>query len=156
MFGEILEINGNRLFVRKNQGDGELNTFVKIVDGNSVFVGEIVSILQDKMELKVMGSLENNNFIYGITTKPTLKSIIQPLSEDEVKILFGLNNYQANKNIYIGKSALYKDLPIVAKVNSLFANHMAVLGNTGSGKSCGMTRVLQNVFYKNVVMLAKE
>ncbi len=148
MFGEILEINGNRLFVRKNQNDGELNTYVKIVDGNSVFVGEIVSILQDKVELKVMGSLENNNFIYGITTKPTLKSTIQPLSEEEINILFGLNNYQANKNIYIGKSALYKDLPIVAKVNSLFANHMAVLGNTGSGKSCGMTRVLQNIFYK--------
>ena len=90
MFGEILEINGNRLFVRKNQNDGELNTYVKIVDGNSVFVGEIVSILQDKVELKVMGSLDNNNFIYGITTKPTLKSTIQPLSEEEINILFGL------------------------------------------------------------------
>ncbi len=148
MFGEILEINNNRLIVKKNLNEGELNTYVKIVDTNNVFVGEIVSILQDRIELKVMGVLSNNNFVFGVTSKPTLKAKIEALSNEEINILFGLNNYEANKNIYIGKSALYKDLPIVAKVNSLFANHMAVLGNTGSGKSCGMTRILQNIFYK--------
>ena len=29
----------------------------------------------------------------------------------------------------------------------MFASHLVILGNTGSGKSCGMARILQNLFY---------
>ena len=30
-------------------------------------------------------------------------------------------------------------------MNSFFSNHFAILGNTGSGKSCGVARIVQNL-----------
>ena len=65
-----------------------------------------------------------------------------------MNLLFGSNDYQAQKSLYVGKSVLYKDLPIYANINNLFSNHFVVIGNSGSGKSCGMARILQNIFYK--------
>ena len=47
----------------------------------------------------------------------------------------------------LGVSPLYNDYPIRININDLFSNHFAVFGNTGSGKSCGVARLLQNVFY---------
>ena len=34
-----------------------------------------------------------------------------------------------------------------ANLNAFFANHFAIIGNTGSGKSCGVARILQNLFF---------
>ena len=33
-------------------------------------------------------------------------------------------------------------------MDSLFSNHYAILGNTGSGKSCTVARLFQNLFYR--------
>src|SRR5699024_4756295 len=46
----------------------------------------------------------------------------------------------------VGYSPLYDNCPIRININDLFSNHMAIFGNTGSGKSCGVARLLQNVF----------
>ena len=42
---------------------------------------------------------------------------------------------------------LYNNTPAYVSVNSFFSNHFAIFGNTGSGKSCGVSRVLQNSFF---------
>lgn len=34
----------------------------------------------------------------------------------------------------------------MVNINDLFSNHMAIFGNSGSGKSCGVARLLQNLF----------
>ena len=52
----------------------------------------------------------------------------------------------------IGKSPLYDDYPLYIDVNDMFSNHSAIFGNTGSGKSWGLARLMQNVFEnQNVV-----
>ena len=48
----------------------------------------------------------------------------------------------------LGGSNVYKDFRISVNVNDIFANHFAIIGNSGSGKSCGVTRMLQNLFLK--------
>ena len=40
-----------------------------------------------------------------------------------------------------------EDIDIAVDVNGFFSNHFAIFGNTGSGKSCGVSRLLQNVFF---------
>ena len=47
----------------------------------------------------------------------------------------------------LGVSPLYDDFPIYLDVNNFFSNHFAIFGNTGSGKSCGVTRLFQNMFH---------
>ena len=40
-------------------------------------------------------------------------------------------------------------------VNALFSNHFAVLGSSGSGKSCATARIIQNIF-SNPEMVVKS
>ena len=42
---------------------------------------------------------------------------------------------------------LYNNTAAYVPTNTFFSNHFAIFGNTGSGKSCGVARLLQNVFF---------
>ena len=44
---------------------------------------------------------------------------------------------------------LYNNTPAYVPTNTFFSNHFAIFGNTGSGKSCGVARLFQNVFFNN-------
>jgi len=50
--------------------------------------------------------------------------------------------------IDIGTSSVFNGYPVKADVDALFGGHLAVLGNTGSGKSCTVASVFQSVFMK--------
>ena len=51
-------------------------------------------------------------------------------------------------NIEIGTSAVFKGYPVKSRLDELFGGHAAVLGNTGSGKSCTVASIFQSVFMK--------
>ena len=46
----------------------------------------------------------------------------------------------------LGVSPLYNNYPIKINIDDMFSNHMAIFGNTGSGKTCGVARIVQNFF----------
>lgn len=48
----------------------------------------------------------------------------------------------------IGTSSVFNGYPVKADLDALFGGHLAVLGNTGSGKSCTVASVFQSVFMK--------
>lgn len=149
MIGEILEISNNNIIVKNNNNlTGIANLYVKIYDDKSLFVGEIEKISKDALSIRLLGEIVDNKFLYGVNKKPSFEFKVELLSDNEIKILFNLNNYIANEKLYLGRSSLYNDYPIYLDINKLFSNHLVILGNTGSGKSCGMARILQNLFYK--------
>ena len=41
-------------------------------------------------------------------------------------------------------------------LNDFFSNHFAIIGNSGSGKSCGVARILQNIFQDNKAGIPKN
>ncbi|MGO4455320.1 ATP-binding protein [Arthrobacter sp. RAF14] len=48
----------------------------------------------------------------------------------------------------IGKSVIFEDYPVKVRVDEFFGGHSAVLGNTGSGKSCTVASIVQSIFEK--------
>ncbi len=149
MLGEILEIKNNYITIQIPKDAGKLmNMYVKVVDSSTTFVGEIISISKESLGIKLIGELNNNSFRYGLTKNPSLNGKVELLNAEEIKVLFGINNYKPNNSLYLGKSYLYENYPIYLNINNLFANHFVILGNSGSGKSCGVARLLQNLFYK--------
>jgi uncharacterized protein len=52
------------------------------------------------------------------------------------------------KALTIGKSVVFQDYDVKVRVDEFFGGHSAVLGNTGSGKSCTVASVLQSLFEK--------
>jgi len=57
----------------------------------------------------------------------------------------GATRYRA---LTIGKSAVFENYDIKVRLNEFFGGHLAVLGNTGSGKSCTVASILQVLFNK--------
>jgi hypothetical protein len=49
----------------------------------------------------------------------------------------------------IGKSVVFEGYDVKVRIDDFFGGHTAVLGNTGSGKSCTVASVLQSLFEKS-------
>lgn len=52
------------------------------------------------------------------------------------------------RNLGIGQSVIFEDYQVKVRIDDFFGGHVAVLGNTGSGKSCTVASVLQALFEK--------
>jgi hypothetical protein len=48
----------------------------------------------------------------------------------------------------IGRSVVFEDYQVKVRIDEFFGGHAAVLGNTGSGKSCTVASILQELFAK--------
>ncbi len=68
---------------------------------------------------------------------------VRMIRSEEVDLIVGEDN---NKSVLLGRSPLYDDHKIRVDINSLFSNHLAIFGNSGSGKSWGVARILQKYF----------
>ena len=49
----------------------------------------------------------------------------------------------------IGKSVVFEGYEVKVRIDEFFGGHTAVLGNTGSGKSCTVATILQSLFEKS-------
>lgn len=53
------------------------------------------------------------------------------------------------KALTIGKSVVFDEYDVKVRIDDFFGGHTAVLGNTGSGKSCTVASILQSLFEKS-------
>ena len=147
MFGKILYISDTEAHVEVPK-DGApstniMNMHVIFEDEGRKVVGEVEDLGAELMKIRFLGEIENGIFIGGVIRKPTFNSKIRMISQDEVGLLLGDDT---PSTFVIGESPLYDSRPIRVDINNLFASHMAIFGNSGSGKSCGVARLLQNIF----------
>ncbi len=146
MLGKILTITKNSAIVEVNKeaiGIKDLiNLHVVFEDDNKKILGEIDSIEQDSLKISFLGELTDNDFIGGLIKKPSMDANIRIINQDELKILTG----NEDKSIRLGVSPLYNDYPLNVNLDEFFSNHSAIFGNTGSGKTYGICRIIQNIF----------
>ena len=153
MFGEIVYINDNVAHIKIKEGtpisEDLMNIHVIFEDEKKKILGEVEDITKEIIKIRFLGEIVNNKFVGGVIRKPNLSSEIRVITKEEFGLIVGENN---TSSMNLGVSPLYDDYPIYVNINDLFSNHMAIFGNTGSGKSWGLARLLQNVFEnKNVV-----
>ncbi len=145
MIGTIEQIINNQIEVKLSldvkKTSNLINLYVLIKDTNKSFIGEITELSLTKCKVNILGKIEENNFAYGFDEKPSFASIVYLLNYDFVKNIVGFNN----NSIVIGRSPFYKNTYINADINNLFGSHFAIFGSSGSGKSCGFTRIMQNL-----------
>lgn len=147
MFGKIVYISNTEAHVEVPH-DGSMTTnimnmHVVFEDEKKKVLGEVEDLSEDIMKIRFLGEIVGNNFVGGVIRKPTFNAKLRLINKEEVGILVGEDN---DSSVQIGVSPLYDDYPIRVDINDLFSNHMAVFGNSGSGKSCGVARLLQNIF----------
>lgn len=105
------------------------------------------------------------NFDFGVSVYPTLYTDVLYIKEGELDTIFKTNkikevNCQKTekclndkcqcKNKYtslpIGKSTVFPDYDVKIDIDKFFGSHSAVLGNTGSGKSCTIASMIQTLY----------
>ena len=146
MLGKILNINDTKVEIELNMSSATipnlLNMYIVFEDNGKKILGEVRTVKNGSIEADLKGEFSSDTLIPGTIKKPSLTSTIRPINEEELNIVLGIEN---EKNIYIGKSPIY-DKNIYSSINNLFSNHLSILGNSGSGKSCSVARIIQNIF----------
>ena len=147
MFGKIKYISENTAFIENLGGDSGTTDLMNV---NVIFeapeqriLGEITEINSNEIKIRFLGEYLDKKYVNGVIRKPLLSSKIRIINSEELMELVGT---QSNKAFVLGESAIYKKYHICPNINDFFSNHVAIFGNSGSGKSCGVARIVQNVF----------
>ena len=145
MFKEITAISKNYAIVKISKGINEdiLNLNAIFEERNKKILGEIEEIIDDTVKISFLGEFIDGKFYSGIIRKPSLTSNVRLINTEELNELVGVND---RYSMMLGLSPLYNNYPIRINIDRMFSNHSAIFGNTGSGKTFGVARLVQNLF----------
>lgn len=98
-----------------------------------------------KMKLAPLGILkmptkDNFKFQRGVHSFPSIGSPVLIPTDLQLKSIVESGS---NRRVYIGNSPLTANAEVKIDPDRLFGRHLAVLGNTGSGKSCTVAGLIQ-------------
>ncbi len=169
--GRIMSVGSSKALVRLNKSiivNGQLHfaqlgTILKIMTRNSLVVCMVSSLkigdpdeegLRDGCiaQVDILGEITTNQttqvtqFFRGVRSFPVLNEAVMNMTQAELRTIFNRDNEQC---ITVGK--LQQDNSIVANVRTddLLSKHFAIIGSTGSGKSCTVALVLQAILQEN-------
>lgn len=111
------------------------------------------------LDINPIGTIQKGKFRYGVSIFPTLYTDVLYIKKEELDIIFEYNddeipvpeteNSTKLKLLEIGTSTIFPDYKVNININDFFGAHSAVLGNTGSGKSCTISSMIQTLFKKD-------
>ena len=114
---------------------------------NKKIVGILTSLNRQSGTVQLLGEISNDRFVAGIINKPGVGNVCLAATDEETKLIVVDDNNSIERKVLIGSMPLYNNTPAYVPLNTFFSNHFAIFGNTGSGKSCGVARLFQNVFF---------
>jgi len=99
------------------------------------------------IEISIFGFIDNNTFIRGLQQMPMIGNPIYILREKEIQKIFAFFK-DKSKTMDIGKVIGYRGNSLCLGINNLFASHIGIFGNTGSGKSNTLAKLYTELFEK--------
>lgn len=115
-----------------------------------------------QLSLSPLGTLPFDSargFSFGVSEFPPLYADVLHVENKDLDRILNVANQEvpipdtypkATKlnTLTIGTSAIFSDYEVKIRINEFFGAHSAVLGNTGSGKSCTISSFLQEILSK--------
>jgi len=148
MFGKIVYISDSVAHISIPNGTPVnmdlMNMHVVFEDDGRKVLGEVVDVSESIIKVNFLGVISDGRFIGGVLRKPTLEANIRIVTEEELNLITGTPGEGMFK---LGVSPLYNNKPIYVDINDLCSNHLAIFGNTGSGKSYAVASFVQSLFY---------
>ena len=126
----------------------------KIKSGKFLEVFPIGTLKQKDNEKKIL------EFEFGVSVYPALYTDTLYIKEKELDAIFNVEHQEViisknpekkrYKTLAIGKSTIFPDYKVKIDIDKFFGSHSAILGNTGSGKSCTIASMIQELYrFKN-------
>src|SRR5262249_210361 len=172
--GRIVSIEGTKLVVMIEIEDAkaqvdlshslQVGCVVKVPTKNSVAFGMVNALSIAKpakngeqtesrfLELELVGESvavgtgKGANMRRGVSTYPILGSPVYAATQADLRFVFVRDGPQSAR---IGSIQQDPNLPAQVNVDDLLGKHFAVLGATGTGKSCAVTLILKAILKHN-------
>lgn len=143
---------------------GMLNSYVSIPLYNSQqAIGIIFEQFEPSKERDILFTAQNDiiiskirligtfnplkiKFKKGIDYFPTLNSDVFTVEEKHLEAIYNSSIKSNTPTLHIGNDIYFSEVKINCDPNILFGKHCAIFGNTGSGKSCTVTSILQGIY----------
>ena len=101
------------------------------------------------MKATLIGSIEAGRFKQGIATFPILDNPVLLAARDDTGAMFdvaaGGDGASPGFCVEIGESAVLEGHAVRVDPDAMLGKHLAVLGSTGSGKSCTVATIIQAI-----------
>jgi len=103
----------------------------------------------------MIGTIENSGkYIQGVYNYPILDNPVWYVTSQDLDNIFDQKkkedseeiNFEEDYYLPIGTSPSFSDYKIKINPDKFFGKHAAILGNTGSGKSCTFASIIQSMF----------
>ena len=160
----IILLDAEDAFTPSNEGSPEIGTLLK-VDTDATVTLALVSALSsptpshdnEKTEMRIVevefiGELPKDDdgnprsFRRGVSNYPGLGNVVSRASQAELSMAYASDE---ETSIRIGHIQQDPSIPAMVKIDELLGKHFAVLGTTGTGKSCSVALILRRILEKN-------
>lgn len=153
---------------------GRLGTYVTMPVGKAILVGYVVRVgphgeleplpnpigpRRVSMTVQLLGTVRNERFQRGVSEYPTIGDIVRLGVDEDFELIFGsfedLIASENRKSFSMGRFAVDPDFHVRVLGKEFFAKHIAVMGNSGSGKSVTTAKIVhetQRLPHAQVVM----
>lgn len=140
-----------------------VGSYIKIMKGFKKIVGvvegEIITIEQPSnfkyyrhgeknirvLEVKLIGYFENRKFIRGIKELPLIDNECFITLEEEINLIH--SSYEKkDSTVCIGNLLNNDEINIKLNIDKIYASHIGIFGNTGSGKSYTLSKLYYELF----------
>ena len=147
MFDRIVYISDRGADIKLKDADNLtinlMNLHLVFEDKDKKILGEVDDLDKDIVKARFLGEIVDGKLIGGTIRKPALDASVRVVEQSEIPMIVGEDKDGYMK---LGVSPFYNDFPVFLDVNNFFSNHFAIFGNSGSSKSCGISRIFQNMF----------
>ena len=162
MFDKIVFISDRSATIKLKDSENItmnlMNLHIVFEDATKKVLGEVDDVNGDTVNATFLGEIVNGRFLGGTIRKPRLDAKIRVINDEEIPLITGKDE---EGFMPLGKTPFYEGAPVFLDVNHFFSGHFAIMGNSGSGKSCGISRLFQNMFHDkrlnpfnaNIIML---
>ena len=148
MFEHIIKINDRGVLIKLNASEKATNVMgyhlVLESDRNKI-ICEIDGVYENELNAHFIGEIVDDKFRHGVLNKPDINSSIRLINDNEIALIIGVDS---PKTFTFGTSPFYNNREVYVNINTLFSNHLTILGNSGSGKSYGTASIIQHLFKK--------
>ena len=154
---------------------GRLGTYVTLPMDRSTLIGYVVRIgvqgdlepgpdpgqpRRVSMSVQLLGTIREDKFSRGVNEYPTLGDPVRLAIDEDFELIFGCFDEMAGqtterKSFPFGRFAVDTDFEVKALGKEFFAKHVAIMGNSGSGKSVTTAKVLHEALrlpYTQIVL----
>ncbi|MDQ7960504.1 ATP-binding protein [Flavobacterium lindanitolerans] len=156
--GQVLESSPNSILIEVSETsifethkkDFQIGKYLEIAEGN---LNKVVAVIQNiksnasetglkfVIQTQPIGYIENNEFNRGAALIPSPTEPVTIVDSTTIDLIYNSNK---NFNFPFGKLVQNKSIDFKIDANKFFGKHVALVGSTGSGKSCTVAKILQD------------